>query len=422
MAKQVVDIGVEGNDGTGDSLRESFQKVNENFSELYAAVGGVGGDLSFRNLSDTPSSFSANSNKLLVVSNDETGIIYRELVSNGETTGDSDDDTIQFDFSESGKLIVKTANVVYDSGNQTIDGNKIFTSPITVSNASPFLKLQETGITNTPTWWVGGDNGDFNLRLNNTGTYPIDIKTNASNNSITSINLNNNSVFVDVENNRVGFFTDTPSTTIEIVGDTIITGNSSTDAFTIVQTGSGNALLIEDTSGSDATPFVVTGDGSVGVGTSTPSEKLNVIGNAEISGSISKGSGTFKIDHPIPKLSKSHYLIHSFIEGPKADLIYRGTVSLENGEASVNIDDISNMTTGTFEHLCDDIQCFVSNVSGWALVKSRVDGNILHIESNDKNCNDLISWLVIGERKDQTIKQSPYTDESGKLIVEMKKT
>ena len=28
MARQEVDIGIEGNDGTGDSIRESFRKVN----------------------------------------------------------------------------------------------------------------------------------------------------------------------------------------------------------------------------------------------------------------------------------------------------------------------------------------------------------------------------------------------------------
>ena len=33
MARQEVNIGVEGNDGTGDSIRESFRKTNENFSK-----------------------------------------------------------------------------------------------------------------------------------------------------------------------------------------------------------------------------------------------------------------------------------------------------------------------------------------------------------------------------------------------------
>ena len=38
MAKKEINIGVEGNDGTGDSIRESFRKTNENFNELYAVL------------------------------------------------------------------------------------------------------------------------------------------------------------------------------------------------------------------------------------------------------------------------------------------------------------------------------------------------------------------------------------------------
>lgn len=40
MTKQVINIGEEGNDGTGDSLRVSFDKVNSNFTELYSTTGG----------------------------------------------------------------------------------------------------------------------------------------------------------------------------------------------------------------------------------------------------------------------------------------------------------------------------------------------------------------------------------------------
>ena len=58
MAKQSVNIGVEGNDGTGDSIRESFRKANENFTELYA-VFGQGGQISFRSLSDVPDQLGA---------------------------------------------------------------------------------------------------------------------------------------------------------------------------------------------------------------------------------------------------------------------------------------------------------------------------------------------------------------------------
>jgi hypothetical protein len=57
MTQQIIDIGIQGNDGTGDSIRESFNKVNTNFSELYA-VFGLGGNIKFSLLSDAPGSNS----------------------------------------------------------------------------------------------------------------------------------------------------------------------------------------------------------------------------------------------------------------------------------------------------------------------------------------------------------------------------
>ena len=53
MSKQQIEIGSQGNDGTGDSIREAFRKVNENFNELYA-VFGAGGQIKFEDLSNTP--------------------------------------------------------------------------------------------------------------------------------------------------------------------------------------------------------------------------------------------------------------------------------------------------------------------------------------------------------------------------------
>ena len=56
MARQIIDIGVQGNDGTGDSIRESFRKVNENFRALYA-VFGEGGQIRSTDLDDFPSTY-----------------------------------------------------------------------------------------------------------------------------------------------------------------------------------------------------------------------------------------------------------------------------------------------------------------------------------------------------------------------------
>lgn len=41
MAKQTVNIGTVANDGTGDNLRDAFDKVNDNFNEVYTGVATV---------------------------------------------------------------------------------------------------------------------------------------------------------------------------------------------------------------------------------------------------------------------------------------------------------------------------------------------------------------------------------------------
>lgn len=46
MAKQVINVGTTANDKKGDSLRAAFQKVNSNFTELYAGISNVPTDIS----------------------------------------------------------------------------------------------------------------------------------------------------------------------------------------------------------------------------------------------------------------------------------------------------------------------------------------------------------------------------------------
>ena len=143
-----------------------------------------------------------------------------------------------------------------------------------------------------------------------------------------------------------------------------------------------------------------------------------VTGDLSISGALSKGSGSFRIPHPLVGLSTTKDLVHSFIEGPQCDNIYRGKIDLVDGTATVNLDTKSNMTTGTFVALNRDIQCFTTNETGWTNVKGSVSGNILTITAQDNSCTDTISWMVIGERQDDSIIESNLTDSDGTLIVE----
>ena len=61
MAQQVINIGAAANDGTGDPLRDCFDKINDNFSELYArGPAGANFDLTDNDIAATNSNGGIN--------------------------------------------------------------------------------------------------------------------------------------------------------------------------------------------------------------------------------------------------------------------------------------------------------------------------------------------------------------------------
>ena len=59
-------------------------------------------------------------------------------------------------------------------------------------------------------------------------------------------------------------------------------------------------------------------------------------GNLAITGALSKGSGSFVIDHPLDP--KNKLLYHSFVESPDVKNLYDGVAQLdENGEARITL-------------------------------------------------------------------------------------
>jgi hypothetical protein len=73
----------------------------------------------------------------------------------------------------------------------------------------------------------------------------------------------------------IGIGTTNPGATLNVVPTAtsiagLFSGTTSSDMVRITQEGTGNALVVEDSTNPDSTPFVVTGIGSVGIGTINP--------------------------------------------------------------------------------------------------------------------------------------------------------
>jgi hypothetical protein len=149
---------------------------------------------------------------------------------------------------------------------------------------------------------------------------------------------------------------------------------------------------------------------SVDTGSYTTLLTLNNAGNLAVTGSLSKGSGSFDIQHPVLEDKR---LRHSFIEGPYADLIYRGTVALGAEPVTICMDEQYGMAEGTWKALNTNPWSMVS-ASG-KLVEWSLDECELTITGDE---GTVCQWMVIGERKDQHMIDTDSTDNDGRLVLE----
>ena len=98
MSRLTIDLGTAGNPATGDSIRTAFNKVNTNFTELYAELGG-----------DSLDTISFSNNTI------SSGITNGTLVLQGNGTGAVDIEGIQVNDNQ---IITTTTNA-----NLLLDGN-----------------------------------------------------------------------------------------------------------------------------------------------------------------------------------------------------------------------------------------------------------------------------------------------------------
>jgi len=176
-------------------------------------------------------------------------------------------------------------------------------------------------------------------------------------------------------------------------GGTGVRGTSTNGNGVYGQTSSsgGSGVFGISTAGTGVQGFSTDGNGVYAY--SVNADALYVDGDATVTGVLSKGGGSFKIDHPLDPAHK--YLYHSFVESPDMMNVYNGTVSLDgDGRANVELPD-------WFEALNRDFRYQLTAIGSAAPelhVAVEVTGNAFTIAGG--RAGQKVSWQVTGVRQD----------------------
>ncbi len=154
--------------------------------------------------------------------------------------------------------------------------------------------------------------------------------------------------------------------------------------------GCGNYTLTGGSSG-DTYLNAVTG-AAVHLRISNTDQLVTTSGNVDVLGTLSKGGGSFKIDHPLDPANK--YLYHSFVESPDMMNIYNGNVTTDaSGEAAVQLPDWFETLNRDFRYQLTVIGQFAQ-----AIVAGKVASHHFVIKTDKPNVE--VSWQVTGIRQD----------------------
>jgi hypothetical protein len=145
----------------------------------------------------------------------------------------------------------------------------------------------------------------------------------------------------------------------------------------------GSGLILQGLSGSDlGQVFAVDANGSG-----------FFAGNLIVTGTLSKGGGSFKIDHPLDPANKT--LSHSFVESPDMMSIYNGVSKLDaKGRAWVTLPDWFESLNGDFRYLLTAIGAPQPRL----YVAAEIHGNRFKIAGGKPGGK--VSWQLTGIRHD----------------------
>jgi hypothetical protein len=172
----------------------------------------------------------------------------------------------------------------------------------------------------------------------------------------------------------------TGGTFVDTAGNTVMAAT-----VTIGGNGSGLDPAFNVYAGNNLSRFLVTAGGNVGIGTTTPSEKLEVLGNAKVSGHFSAATKSFLIPHPT---KPSKQLQYACLEGPENGVYIRG----KTNESVIILPDYwkelvdEDSVTVTATPIGKFQQLFVASQTSESVEIGNVDG--------------FYNYVIYGERKD----------------------
>jgi hypothetical protein len=265
-------------------------------------------------------------------------------------------------------------------------------------------------------------------------------------------------------NGNVGIGTTSPGAKLDVNGPIKITDGSQGAGKVLTSDASGLASWQSPTAGSDSDWMLSGNDmysipsGNVGIGTTSPhpsvklevrssasggaavagyatgDDSIGVLGNSSglagiygsayglgssadyagyfygdvhVTGNLSKGSGSFVIDHPLDPDNK--YLQHSFVESPDMMNIYNGNIKLDkNGQATVHLPEYFKALNQDFRYQLTAIGVPAPNL----YIVEKISGNRFKIAGGKPGME--VSWQVTGIRHD------PYA-VAHRIIVEEEK-